>query len=96
MGSVEAAANTRSNIRREVRAEGELMRLLVQLEHGACLPCFRRLSGVPPQRLDATLETLRTQVMIYADEERCPRCRRPGHVIRLFDSPASRALAAAQ
>jgi hypothetical protein len=96
MRSVEAAANTRSSIGRDVRGEGQLMRLLVQLEHGACLPCFRRLSGVPPERLDATLETLRTQVMIYADEERCPRCRRPGHVIRLFDVPASPAFAASE
>jgi hypothetical protein len=72
------------------------MRLLVKLQRGACLPCFIRMSGLPPQRLAATLDTLRTQVKIYADEERCPECRQPGHVVRLFDVPAPAALVASR
>jgi hypothetical protein len=35
-------------------------------------------------------------VMIYADEERCPECRRPGHVVRLFDVSAPAALVASR
>ena len=69
----------------DVPEESQLMRLLVKLEHGACVPCFMQLSGLPPQRLDATLDTLGTQIKIYADDESCPECQRRGHVVRLFD-----------
>lgn len=67
--------------------ESQFMRLLVTLEQGACVPCFLQLSGLPPQRLDATLDTLGTQIKIYADDDSCPECQRRGHVLRLFDMP---------
>jgi hypothetical protein len=70
---------------RDIPEEGKLMRLLVKLEHGACVPCFMQLSGLPSQRVDATLDTLGTQIKIYADDDSCPECQRRGHVVRLFD-----------
>ena len=96
MRTIEAVRKERSTTTPDTRGEGVLMRLLVKLQRGACLPCFIRMSGLPRQHLDATLETLRTQVMIYADEERCPECRRPGHVVRLFDVSAPAALVASR
>ena len=93
MSMVAAARNGRSTMRRDVRGEDQLMRLLVQLEHGACLPCFVRMTGLAPERLDAMLGALSTQIKIYGDEEPCLLCRRAGHVVRLFGMPAPVAFA---